>query len=77
LNEYFELYSSARWRQWFSLWFWRCRRPLQSDYDSLIQRAVSFLPELDLVLQHRRPGPHIRRILIPRRPDPAAFDQNV
>lgn len=29
LNEYFELYSSARWRQWFSLWFWRCRRPLQ------------------------------------------------
>src|ERR1700733_2730189 len=52
-----------------SPWFRRCRRPPQSDYDSLVQRAVSFLPELDLALHECRLGPHVRRPKIPRPPN--------
>ncbi len=71
LNEFFEMYDSAKWRIWFSLWFWRFRSPVQSDYDKLALRVVAFLPEIELALREGRLGPHMRRVVIPR-PMPAA-----
>lgn len=67
LNEFFEMYASPRWRSWFSLWFWRFRTPVQSDYDKLALRVAGFLPEVELALRERKLGPHMRRIVIPGR----------
>lgn len=67
LNEFFEMYASPRWRSWFSLWFWRLRTPVQSDYDRLALRVAGFLPEVELALSEGKLGPHMRRIVIPRR----------
>ena len=67
LNEYFEMYASPRWRSWFSLWFWRFRTPVQSDYDALASRVAGFLSEVDLALCDGKLGPHMRRVVIPRR----------
>jgi hypothetical protein len=68
LNESFEMYASPRWQTWFSLWFWRFRAPLKSDYDNLALRVASYLPEIELALREGKLGPHMRKIVIPRRP---------
>ena len=68
LNEFFEMYASSRWRSWFSLWFWRFRIPVQSDYDKLALRVAGFLPEVELALREGKLGLHVRRVVIPRRP---------
>jgi hypothetical protein len=67
LNEFFEMYASSRWRSWFSLWLWRFRTPVQSDYDKLALRVAGFLPEVELALREGKLGPHMRRVMIPRR----------
>jgi hypothetical protein len=72
LNEFFEMYASPRWRTWFSLRFWQFRMPVQSDYDKLTLRVAAFLPEVELALREGKLGPHMRRVVIPRQPMPAA-----
>lgn len=67
LNEFFEMYASPRWRTWFSIWLWRFRTPVQSDYEKLGLRVAGFLPEVELALCEGKLGPHMRRIVIPRR----------
>ena len=67
LHDHFEMYASPRWRSWFSLWFWRFRTAVQSDYDKLALRVAGFLPEVELVLREGKLGPHMRRIAIPGR----------
>lgn len=66
LHDHFEMYSSATLRRWFSLWFWRLRKPLQSDYDRLALQVAGLLPEIELALCNNKLGPHMRRITIPK-----------
>jgi len=66
LHDHFEMYASPRWRSWFSLWFWRFRMPVKSDYDKLALRVAGFLPEVELALREAKLGPHMRRITIPQ-----------
>jgi hypothetical protein len=65
LHDHFEMYASPRWRTWFSLWFWRFRRPVQSAYDKLALDVTAFLPEVESALREGTLGPHIRRIVVP------------
>ena len=67
LHDHFEMYDSPRWWRWFSLWFWRFRTPEKSDYDKLVRRVAGYLPEIELALHDGKLGPHIRKIVIPRR----------
>ena len=67
LNEFFEMYASPRWWAWFSLRFWSFRTPVQAEYDNLALQVAGFLPEIDLALRESRLGPHMRRVVIPRR----------
>ena len=71
LNEFFEMYASPRWWAWgwawFSLRFWGLRKPVQAEYDELALRVAGYLPEIDLALREDRLGPHMRRVVIPRR----------
>lgn len=67
LTEFFEMYDSPRWRIWFSLLFWRFRMPVQVDYDKLALRVAGLLPEVELALREGKLGPHMRKIVIPRR----------
>src|ERR1700720_2531530 len=83
LNEYFEPHARPWLRPalralrleplgaWFSAWHWPHRSPTQDDYERLAFRVAGFVPELELALRESRPGPHVRRVLIPR-PMPAA-----
>ena len=66
LNEFFEMYASPRRRSWFSLWFWRFRKPVRSDYDGRASRVAGFLPEVELALRESKLGPHMRRVVIPK-----------
>jgi hypothetical protein len=52
---------------WFSVWQWH-KSPTQGDCDELALRVAGFVPELELALREGRLGPHIRRVVIPRRP---------
>jgi hypothetical protein len=65
------MYASPRWWAWgwgwFSLRFWLFRKPVQAEYDELALRVAGFLPEIDLALREDRLGPHMRRVVIPRR----------
>ena len=71
LNESFEMCPSPRWWAWgwgwFSLRFWLFRKPVQAEYDELALRVAGYLPEIDLALREDRLGPHMRRVVIPRR----------
>jgi hypothetical protein len=71
LHDHFEMYASPRlWAWgwgWFSLRFWLFRKPVQAEYDELALRVAGFLPEIDLALREDRLGPHMRRVVIPRR----------
>lgn len=79
LNEYFETRARPWLRPglralglepiggWLSLGFWRFRTPAQSDYDKLALRVAGFLPEVELALREGKLGPHMRRVVIPRR----------
>jgi hypothetical protein len=67
LHDHFEMYDCPRWRRWFSVWFWRFRTPVQSDYDKLALEVAGFLTEVELALREGRVGPHMRRVVIPRR----------
>jgi hypothetical protein len=79
LNEYFETHARPWLRPglramgleplgaWFSLWHWPYRSPTRSDYDRLALRVAGFLPEVELALREGKLGPHMRRIVIPKR----------
>jgi hypothetical protein len=62
LHDHFEMYSSPRWWNWFSLWFWWFRSPVKGDYESLALRVAGFLPEIELALREGKLGPHMRRL---------------
>jgi hypothetical protein len=65
LHDHFEMYASPLWRRWFSLSFWRFRRPVQSHYGGLALRVAACLPEVELALREGKLGPHMRKIVIP------------
>lgn len=62
LHDHFEMYASPRFRRWFSLRFWRLRRPSEADYDKLARSVAEMLPELELALARGELGPHVRRV---------------
>jgi hypothetical protein len=68
LHDHVEMYACPRWRIWFSLRFWHFRMPVHSDYDKLALRVAGYLPEIELALREGKLGPHMRRIVIPKRP---------
>jgi len=65
LHDHFVMYAYPKSQTWFSLWFWRFRTPVQSDYDKLVLRVTGFLPEVDLALREGKLGPHMRHVVIP------------
>jgi hypothetical protein len=66
LHDHFEMYACPRLRIWFSLRFWRFRRPIQNNYKKLALRVAGLLQELDLALREGRLGPHMRQLVFPR-----------
>jgi hypothetical protein len=52
---------------WFSVWHWPCRSPAPADYDNLALWVADLVPEIDLALREGKLGPHVRRVVIPRR----------
>ena len=52
---------------WFSLPFWSFRCPVQADYEKLALRVVGFLPEIELALREGKIGPHLRRVVFPKK----------
>jgi hypothetical protein len=66
LDESFVMYESPRWRSWFSMWFWRFRTPVQSDYNKLSLRVAGYLQEIELALREGKLGPHMQKVVIPR-----------
>lgn len=66
LNEFFEMYALSRWRIWFSVRNRLYRSRTQGDYDKLALRVAGLVPELELALREGKPGPHMRRVVIPR-----------
>ena len=72
LHTHFEMYALAFCRAWFSLWFWRLRLPVQTEYEELAKQVESYLPEVELALREDKAGPHMRKIVYPNR---SAFDE--
>lgn len=67
LNEFFIMYASPRWQTWFSVRRRFYRPRMQGDYDKLALRVADLVPELELALREGKLGPHMRRVVIPRR----------
>lgn len=65
LSESYEMYSSPRWRSWFSVRP-RGAPPTKSDYEKLVVEVAWFVPELESALRGGKLGPHMRRVRIPR-----------
>jgi hypothetical protein len=68
LNEFFVMYACPRLRAYFSLWFWRFRTPTLSEYDKLVSKVVTFLPEIEVAFREGKLERHMRRVVIPRQP---------
>jgi len=62
MNHYFAAYQIPMIRKWFGLLHWPGRKITASDYDTLVSKVKSFLPELEKALKSGECGPHIRRI---------------
>jgi hypothetical protein len=52
---------------WFSVWHWPYQSPRPEDYEKLVLRAASVMPELELALREGRLGRHVRRVVLPSR----------
>jgi hypothetical protein len=65
LHDHFEMYASPRWRLWFSLRFWRLRKPKEAEYENLAQSVVAMPPEVESALRDGKVGPHMRKITYP------------
>jgi hypothetical protein len=50
---------------WFSVSYWPCQSHTEDDYEKLVLRAASVVPELELALRGGRLGLHVRRVVLP------------
>lgn len=79
LDEWFETHSRPWLRPmlralgleplgaWFSVWHWPYKAITQNDYENLVLRAATVVPELELALREGRLERHVRRVVLPSR----------
>jgi hypothetical protein len=76
LEESFEMYASPFWRSWFSVKYWPGQLPVRQDYENLVRRVASYIPEIEAALSENELGPHMRRVVVrqPKPPNNAAHN---
>lgn len=60
LDRYYVAYQSPLLRMWFSPKRWFSSKSTKRDYETLANRIVGIVPEIEQVLRDGKGGPHIR-----------------
>lgn len=66
LEECWAMVPRGSFYGYFGLWFKPFRNVTEVDYEKLVRRVVSYLPEIEQALASDKVGPHMKRIRNPR-----------